>query len=162
ILYTDLHNVYWIREATDSTPGAILSVPRAGGPVSVVASDLQKPSGLRTDTDYVYFTSDRVGPDGGASGLFRVRKTAGVPVLVDRDDYGFGWLSIHASYLFTEGALVDGSAVVRRSDKLGTAPQNQCVVGHSSGRVPVMSAGANGVFFFDAGRSAIMWTSGDC
>ncbi|HVU03860.1 MAG TPA: hypothetical protein VHE30_19005 [Polyangiaceae bacterium] len=162
VVTTDGTTAFWVREASASGPGAILGVPQAGGDKFVVASGLQRPTGVRADAAYVYYTDDRVGADGGASGLFRVDKTGGAPELVDRDDAGFGWLSLYGGWLYSAGTLPDGTGFVRRSDKLGNSPQAPCHVAESVGAIPIMSVGATGIFFYDAGRQAILFAKNAC
>jgi hypothetical protein len=105
----DDDSVYWIPATGGASGGRVVSVPKAGGTITTLASGVALPEGLAQDSSYVYFVSHNVGVE-------RVAKTGGPSTQllqdgvsgVDPDDFPEFWLLVASPDLYYVGGQGTG------------------------------------------------------
>jgi hypothetical protein len=106
-LIIDSDTVYWIPATSGASNGAVLSVPKAGGAISTLASGIAQPEGLTQDATNLYFVSHDVG-------IERVAKTGGPRTTLLADGTLDGgvfpefWLLLANRDLFYVGGMSTG------------------------------------------------------
>lgn len=110
----DNQSVFWTEN--NVLNGAIKSVPKAGGPVTTLATDVE-PVAIAVDSSNVYWIARNNGDNGS---IKSVPKVGGIPVvLVQGLHNAQNFLAADDQYLYFGDGLVGGGGAIRKVPKTG-------------------------------------------